>query len=552
MELDFSNIGLPAGGNGRVRAWGPVPLGLLSFALTLVLATLTGLGLEAAGFVRNGWLMALVLSTTSLGVVMPVLKERGMLSGQFGQALLISALVADFATMLLITVLVAILSTGLTVEILFIGLLFVAFFVVYYFGRTFINRVPGVRRMIGELSHASAQIKVRAAFTLMLMFVVLSETLGTEIILGAFLAGAIVSLLRTPDDADLGHKLEAIGFGFFIPIFFISVGINFNFSALAESPSALVLVPLLLAAALALKLVPALVFRLSFSWRETFAAGALLSARLSLIIAASAIGLRLGVISEAVNAAVILVAILTVTGAPLLFLRLLPSDSGPQRPGPIAIAGASALGLQIARELRAHGEEVIALDFDESRVVEAREHGLDAVRLSLTTPSPELDAIYGRARALICAFTDESVSLPICSLARTTYGVDHIVATVNNPSAMTNFERLGVKTMNAALDRATLLVLLVRNPAMFALLTRTDDDKEVCEVEVDHSQLAGRTLRDLRLPGDVLVSAVRRDGELIVPHGNTRLNPGDRLTLVGSIQAVDTVRQLFFNYHPVA
>ena len=80
----------------------------------------------------------------------------------------------------------------------------------------------------------------------MLAVVALSETLGSEIILGAFLAGAIIGLLRTADDIELGYQLNAIGYGFFIPIFFIKVGVEFNLPVLAPSPGALLLVPFLL------------------------------------------------------------------------------------------------------------------------------------------------------------------------------------------------------------------------------------------------------------------------------------------------------------------
>ncbi len=188
LEIDFSNLGLFS--NGKKRSpqdrWGPVQLGSVAFVLTLALSTAIGLLLYTGGLVRNPWLMALILSTTSLGVVVPVLKERGLSSGVYGQTLLIASLIADFATMLLITVEVAIISRGLTLDLLLIGLLFVVFFFMYHFGMWFFNGNPAVRKILDELSSATAQIKVRAAFTMMLIFIVLSEMLGTEIILGAF------------------------------------------------------------------------------------------------------------------------------------------------------------------------------------------------------------------------------------------------------------------------------------------------------------------------------------------------------------------------------
>ena len=545
LEVDFSNLGGGRASQPRLerRKWGPLPLGGLSFALTLVASSVVGLVLVSLGLARNPWMIALILSTTSLGVVMPVLKERGLSTGRFGQAILVAALIADFGTMLLITVLVAVLSRGITFDILLIGLLFVAFFMLYQLG-VFSGRIKAVRRTIEELSHATAQIKVRMAFTIMLVFVALSQALGTEIILGAFLAGAVLSLLRTPDDAQLGHQLEAIGFGFFIPLFFIQVGLRFNLDALLASPSAMLLVPILLAAAIVVKFAPALLFRLAFSWREAFAAGTLLSARLSLIIAASAIGLRLGIISESMDAAIILVAVITVTAAPLIFVRL-AGEPTRKTHGPIVVFGLSQLGLRIARQLREHHEAIIALDPNPETIARAQQHGLEASTVTLDSGNGVLTQMLETADALVCAHTDTELNYRFCELARTTYGIDNVIANVNDPADIPRFEHLGVKAFNAALNQAALLALIVRNPTIYALLTRTDDDKEVWEVVVKDDRCVGRTLRQLPLPGDVLALALSRNGDLLVPHGNTQIAYDDRLTLVGSLEWMESTLAMF-------
>ena len=208
MEIDFSSLGFKQSlsNDSGGKRWGPVQLGSLSFLLTMLSSSVIGFILFRLGYVHDFLFMALILSTTSLGVVVPVLKERRLSSGVYGQSLLIAALIADFATMILITVNVAILSFGLTLDILLIGVLFLSFFFMARFGDIFFNRIPIVRIILEELSHATAQIKVRLAFSIMLTFVVLDEVLGAEVILGAFLAGAIVSLLRKPEDEGLVHQ----------------------------------------------------------------------------------------------------------------------------------------------------------------------------------------------------------------------------------------------------------------------------------------------------------------------------------------------------------
>jgi Kef-type K+ transport system membrane component KefB/Trk K+ transport system NAD-binding subunit len=543
LEVDFGALRAASANRGETRRLGPVQLGLVTFPLTLLLATGVGLLLVQLGLARNPWMMALILSTTSLGVVMPVLKERGLSGGPLGQSILLAALIADFGTMLLITVLVAAVSRGLTLDILVIGLLFVAFVFVVRLG-LFTNRRSGVRRVIEDLSHATAQIKVRFAFTLMLAFVVLSQALGTEIILGAFLAGAVLSLLRTPEDERLSNQLEAIGFGFFIPLFFIQVGLAFDLSALLASPSAALLVPVLVAAAVAVKLIPSLLFRTVFPWRETLAAGALLSARLSLIIAASAVGLRLGMISEPVNAAIILVAIVTVTFAPLVFNRLAPSRSVAGRKA-VLIFGAGELGLQLAQHLAEHRQEVVLGDPDEKAVARARQHGREALEMAPGHVADHATALISAADAVVCAHADADTNYAFCAMARTQCGAANVLANVIDPADAGRFRELGAMPLTPLLDRVALLALCARNPSIYALLTRANADKEVWEIRVENQACARTPLRALALPGDVLVLALRREEDYLVPHGETRLELRDVVTLIGSAEWMEPTRALF-------
>lgn len=545
IEIDFNSLRsyTPSGERSERREVSVLSLALLHFVLTLSLAAMAAWFLVRFGLANNPWIVALILSTTSLGVVVPVLKESDLIGQRLGQCILVSAVIADFATMLLITVAVAIVSRGLTAKILLIALLFVAFFLLHRFGTIF-NKVAALRRTMEELSHATAQIKVRAAFAIMLAFVALSQELGSEIILGAFLAGAIIGLLRTADDADLGHQLEAIGFGFFIPIFFIKVGLGFNLPALLASSGALLLVPFLFAGAVLVKMIPALIFLVNFPLRESLAAGSLLSARLSLIIAAAAIGTRLGVIGESVNSAIILVAIGTVTTAPLVFVRLIPGGQRARRRR-IVVVGADDLGMHVARRLKAHSEVVSIVDADPVRIAQAARRGFDTLSCSLEQDNAPMKALCQSARALVCTYDDPQSAYRVCDLAKNVYGVPHVVAQLNDASDRGRFDAIGVTTMNAALDQPSLLALLARTPAIYTLFSRTDDDKEVCEVTLMNAQDVDKPLRQLELPGGLLALAIRRDGELLVPHGNTRLCRNDRLTLVGSVEDIEAAKQRF-------
>ncbi len=321
LEIDFSRLQSNELAERRGGALGnPITLGFAVFAGTVALAFLISLLLGAAGMVRNPLIMALILSTTSVGVVVPVLRDAGLTAGSFGQSILLSALVADFSTMLLITVAIAAAAGGVTPELLLILVLFVAFFGAWRVG-AFLRR--GHWRQLPRTPRAAAaEERTRLAFALMIFFVVLSQWVGAEVILGAFLAGAAISLISHHESRTLEGKLSAIGFGFLIPIFFIYTGANFDLKEVTSSPQGLVLVPVLLVAAYLVKVLPALLYARVYSMREAISAGLLLSSRLSLIIAAAAIGVRVGAVSEAVAAAVILVAVFTCTVSPILFTKV--------------------------------------------------------------------------------------------------------------------------------------------------------------------------------------------------------------------------------------
>jgi CPA2 family monovalent cation:H+ antiporter-2 len=338
--------------------------------------------------------------------------------------------------------------------------------------------------------------------------------------------------------------LESIGYGFLIPVFFIKVGIDFNLSALFSSSRAMLLVPLLIVAAVAVKMLPALIFGLRYSLKESLSAGALLSARLSLIIAAAAVGLRLNVITEATNAAILLVAILTVTLSPVAFSLLLPSMDGKQQP-PIIIVGAGEFGLQVAEQLRSHQEQVIILDENEVQVERARRRGFRALTSTLDSNDSQIEEIMRGVKTLVCTLSDVDQSYRTCQIARTIFGIPHVVAQVPTPGDLIRFEQMGVHATNATLDHAALLTMLTRNPAIYALLTRTSDNKEIFEVIVENPAWIDKTLHQLSLPGDTLILSIQRSGNLLVPHGDTQIEFGDHLTLMSSQEWVASGRQLF-------
>jgi Kef-type K+ transport system membrane component KefB/K+/H+ antiporter YhaU regulatory subunit KhtT len=537
LEVDFDIIsGNSSNGERRRLLDNPITLGVAVFGLTIGIAFVAAEMLMQFDLVQEPFIIALILSTTSLGIVVPVLKERGSMASRYGQSLLMSALVADFGTLVLIAIDVAIISQGLTLDVLLVFILLAAFAAAVQIGRL-VARIPGLPRLIEELSHATAQIRVRGAMALMIAFIVLSEWLGSEIILGAFLAGTVISLLSPREGSELHVKMEAIGFGFFIPIFFIMVGVQFDLPALMESSEALLLVPLLLVIAYTIKFVSSLLYRAVFSWRETLAAGSLLSSRLSLIIAAAAIALELGIIDEAVDAAIILVAIVTSTLSPMLFNRILPPQAAAARQGTILV-GLGEMPVLLAKRLMQTGTQVTMVGMNRGRKRGARVQDLPVIEGDPTDPQVLAGAGAASARALVAASTYDEINLQVCRLAAQEFNIPYLVAHASDPDIAAQMLKLGARVVRPQF--ATILALegALHFPAAFDMLSDHEDGVEVREVELSNPRFAGKLLRQIRLPGDALILGLRRDGEVLVPHGNTRLRQGDLLMLVGHQDAL--------------
>lgn len=319
LEIDFDRL------RGRL-----LRLALLGWAASFAIALVVAFLLRSAGLVETPLLVAIILCATSLGVIVPVLKDVGELTTTFGQLVLAAASIADFGAVILLSFFFSGEGgPGSTAILLgaFVLLLAVTFAVVRGAGRS-----RRVEEDLLRLQDTSAQIRIRGAMLLMVAFVALAEGLGLEVILGSFAAGALLSLLDR--DQRMTHpqfrtKLEAAGFGFFIPVFFVVAGIRFDLNALLDDPSNLAMVPIFLAALLAVRGLPAVLYRGFVGTPRATVAGVLQATSLPFIVAATAIGLDLGLIDAAESSALIAAGLLSVLIFPLTGLSLLRTHAAP-------------------------------------------------------------------------------------------------------------------------------------------------------------------------------------------------------------------------------
>ena len=330
LEVDFDRL------RGRLlRVSG------IGFVASFGIALVAGFALHAGGLVKSPLLVAIMLSATSLGVVIPVLKDGGRAGSPFGQLVIAGASIADIATIVLLSLFFSGESSGVGAKVVLLGG-FVALVAAIGVSILGAQRSMRLTAALVRLQDTTAQIRVRGAFLLLVVFVVLADQFGLEAILGAFVAGAVLKLVdrdRAMTHPQFHRKLEAAGFGVFVPFFFVTSGLKFDLNALFTSAGTVARVPLFLTALLAARGLPALLYRRVVNGDEVVAAGLLQATSLGFFVVAGQIGMQLGLLSAANGAALVAAGLLSVLLFPVTALAILR-----RRDAPVHAPAAARLG----------------------------------------------------------------------------------------------------------------------------------------------------------------------------------------------------------------
>jgi Kef-type K+ transport system membrane component KefB len=313
LELDVRTL------RGRV-----LRLAAMGYLLSLVLGGVVGIAVTAAGWVDGPLLVAVALSATSLGLIVPVLKDAGQADSPLGRLTVAAATFADVTAILLLTLLFSEGTSSIGARVVLL-VSFVGVVGLVAAGLVVTERWRPLGDIVLRLQDTTAEIRVRAAVVLLLGFVVLAERFGLETILGALLAGAVIGAVDrdTSTHPQFRTKLDAIGYGFLIPVFFVASGIRLDVEGLLSDHAALARMPVFVAALLLVRGVPALVFRRHLSGRETVAAGLLQATSLPFLLTASMIGVEAGLISPVNAAALVAAGVVSVLVFPFAALGLL-------------------------------------------------------------------------------------------------------------------------------------------------------------------------------------------------------------------------------------
>jgi Kef-type K+ transport system membrane component KefB len=266
----------------------PGRLAMVSWLVTAaVAAALVGL-LASAGFVRAFVPVALGLTTTTLGTLLPILRDNDMLGGRFGRYLLAAGAVGELFPIFAIALFLGASNRFVALgSLAAVGVLAV---VLSYAPR--VVRGRRLERIVREGEGSTAQTTVRLTVVLLLLLLVIAEEFGLDVVLGAFLAGIVLRRWTPVDAHSLKGKLDAIGYGFFIPLFFVASGMGLDVRSIAEAPARLLAFFVLL---LLVRGVPALfLYRRDLPPAQRVQVMFLTATALPLLVALAEIGLRNG------------------------------------------------------------------------------------------------------------------------------------------------------------------------------------------------------------------------------------------------------------------
>ncbi len=520
----------------------PLLAGILHFTLTLLLSYAGSLFLASVIEIPNVWFFSVILTTTFLGLILPVLKNRGETHTLYGQMLIVAAAVADVAGIVLLVFSTVIIRFGTGKELYFIAGLFTIFFVTYTIGKRI--KFTLFRKISYQLAHAASQINIRGALLLLFVFVALSQFLGQEgILLGAFLSGLLLSAFLHKERSLLILKLEGMGYGFFIPVFFVMVGAKFDLDALGEFDKSLYMVlALVLLLVFLVKVLPSFLWTGLFGFRKTLAGGFLMASRLGLVIAAAFVGMELGAITPGMNTVLIIMAIITCLFSPLLYNLVFREKAISDEKS--IIVGGSSIGVLLARRLKMHGRASVIIERDLKRYVDLRNKGLDVVLGDGRDPGIYEKVGLRKENPVVVQTGSDEENERVCEMLRRDLFHEKIISKSETVTDEITLHNLGVEVVDARLVLAATFENMIIRPTAQHSLIDSFENYIVEDLPVRSSKIDGKQIKEIPLHRDGMLMLLTRGSEKQIPHGDTYLRKGDTLTVFGTATAIDNIKRL--------
>lgn len=538
MEIDFSLFKRQPANNPTSKTNqgpSPVKMALLAFLGNVINAVILSFILRYLGLFNDAFLATILFCTIALGVVIATLKEKEILSRPMGQTILLTAVLGEVTPMFALTVYASIYGGGGS-RLWMISLLFIAAIILLW-------RFKRPYAWFTQISKATTQLDIRLAFFLIFSLVVVAESVGAENILGAFLAGMVMKLLE-PSEATR-DKLTSIGYGFFIPIFFIMTGVRLNLRQLMSNPKALTLIPVLVACFILAKFWSYFIYHRRFNRRNSFAGGFLTVTTITLVLPSLQVAQNLHMINETQNGAFILAAIIVCIISPIIFnsfYRLDREDLIRQR---VVFLGTNVLTVPVAQQLAQNWYDIRMVTDEEANY---KTYNSEVPNLTYL-PEVALDVLKAKgfldADIIVLGFQTNQKNLPLAKEIKQNSQARVITAVINrdlDDQAIQELNDLDIEIFNPFNVQAGVLRSLIMSPSVYEMLIGTH--AALYEVRIRNHRYAGIELRDLPFVADITVSRIIRDGHWIEPSGASILEVGDRLIFTAKdLGTASTVRR---------
>lgn len=537
MEIDFDLLSRKNNPKGKSQAGkevDPLKTALTAFISIAIAAVILALILKQIGLFSDIMLASIIFMTVALGVVIATLKEKEILGRPIGQTILLTAVMGEVIPLLLLTIYASV-NGGNAGQLWLIILLFVAaIFLLRRFKQPYLWFV--------KVTKATTQLDIRLAFFLIFALVTVAENVGAENILGAFLAGMVMKLLEPSEETK--DKLTSIGYGFFIPIFFIMTGVKLNLRSLFTHPDALMLLPILILFLFIAKIPAVIVFMKKFDKRNAFAGGFLTATTITIVLPTLQVARRLHAITSTQSDAFILAAVVVCIVSPIVFnssFKLSPEDRIKQR---VVIMGANTFTMPVAHDLHDNWYSV-AMFTNNKENYDTYKSRIENLTL-LTDFNQETLEKAGAfdGDIFVAAEHSDDTNLKLAKMAKESLMPKRVIVRLLQPTAETvkELRQDDIEVFNFVNVRSALMRALIESPAVYQVMT--DTKSVLYSAKVRNPRYVGKELRDLDFIDKITVSRIRRGNKWLAPHGSTVLEQGDDLIYSGQFEDVDQVRQL--------
>ena len=536
MEIDFDLLqrkNNPKGKSQAGKTVDPLKTAITAFIGIVIMAFVLAYVLRLTGLFSEVMLAAIILMTVALGVVIATLKEKDILGRPIGQTILLTAVLGEVIPLLLLTIYASI-NGGNAEQLWLIILLFVAaIFLLRRFKQPYL--------WFAKITKSTTQLDIRLAFFLIFALVTVAETVGAENILGAFLAGMVMKLLE-PSEATK-DKLTSIGYGFFIPIFFIMTGVGLNLRSLFAHPSSLMLLPVLVIFLFIAKVPVLLTYVRYFQKKNAFAGGFLTATTITIVLPTLQVARKLHAITSTQSDAFILAAVIVCILSPIVFnsnFVLLPEDKIKEK---VAIVGANAVTVPVAHDLHAnwYSVKMFTDKKNQYKTYDSRVENLTFLP-NLDEETLEKDGVFDGDIVVAANRADED-NIKIARMAKEK-GINRVIARLSevDSKTLTEFNEKGIEVFNSTNVHAALMRAMIESPTVYRIMT--DTKNILYSVKVKNTHYTGRQLMDLEFIDQITVSRIKRGDEWLIPRGATVIEPGDILVFSGEFKVADRVRDL--------